>query len=296
MAAPAKAVVPQGDNREPLITADQLAKDFDYLESAVATALSSAAQLPAVFEDEEDISAAREAVRGLLNEVKRAEARREDTKAPYLDAGRVVDSYFNSLKKRCADVQAQIEARAKRYLDKKAEDERKRREEEARVAREAERKRQEEAAAAQRAADEERRKAEEARLAAQREADESKRKQAEEAAAAARAEAERKESEARAARQKEVDAAAAASQAQRAAEEKPAELARTRAASGGLATLAQSFEFEITDLADLDLEALRSHLSRADLEKAIRAHVRIHKDTVPLRGVRIFPTTSAQFR
>jgi hypothetical protein len=296
MVAQAKAVAADGDNREPLITADQLAKDFDYLETAVSTALNTAAELPAVFEDEEDISAAREAVRGLLNEIKRAEARREDTKAPYLDAGRIVDSYFSSLKKRCSDVQAQIEARAKRYLDKKAEDERRRREEEARIARKDERKRQEEAAAAQRAADEERRRAEEARLAAQREADAAKRKEAEEAAAAARAEADRKEAEARAARQKEIDAAATASQAQRAAEEKPADMARTRATSGGLATLAQSFDFEIASLADVDLEALRSHIGRADIEKAIRAYVRIHKDTVPLRGVRIFPTTSAQFR
>ncbi|MCC8967890.1 hypothetical protein H8A95_37675, partial [Bradyrhizobium sp. Pear76] len=87
-----------------------------------------------------------------------------------------------------------------------------------------------------------------------------------------------------------------ASQAQRAAEEKPADMARTRATSGGLATLAQSFDFEITELGAVDLEALRSHISRADLEKAIRAYVRIHKDTVPLRGVRVFPTTSAQFR
>ncbi|MCC8963718.1 hypothetical protein H8A95_15720, partial [Bradyrhizobium sp. Pear76] len=188
MASTAKALpVQQSTNAEPLITADQLAKDFDYLETAVATALKVADDLPPVFEDEEDISAAREAVRGLMNEVKRAEARREDTKAPYLDAGRVVDSYFNLMKKRCADVQAQIEARAKRYLDRKAEEERRRREEEARVAREAERKRQEEAAAAQRAADEERRKAEEARLAAQREANDARRQEAEQAAAAARA-------------------------------------------------------------------------------------------------------------
>lgn len=296
MAQAKVAVAQQGDNREPLITADQLAKDFDYLETAVDTALSAAAELPPVFEDEEDISAAREAVRGLLNEIKRAEARREDTKAPYLDAGRVVDSYFNALKNRCADVQAQIEARAKRYLDKKAEEERKRREEEARIAREAERKLQEQAAAAQRGADEERRKAEQARVAAQQEADEAKRMIARAASDAARAEADRKEAEARSARQRDLDAAATASQAQRASEEKPADMARVRVASGGVATLAQSFDFEITDLAAVDLEALRSHISRADIERAIRAYVRTHKDTLALRGVRIFPTTSAQFR
>ncbi|MBR0693611.1 hypothetical protein [Bradyrhizobium lablabi] len=284
------------DNRPKLITADQLSKDFDYLEAAVAAAIEVANKLPPVFEDEDDISAAREAVRGLHNEFKRAEAKREDTKAPYLDAGRVVDSWFKLLMKRINDAQAPIEASAKRYLDKKAEEERKRREEEARIAREAERKRQQEAAAAQRAADEERRKAEEARLAAQRAADEATRKAAEQAAAAAKAEADRKDAEARAARQKEIEAVAAATQAQRAADEKPADLARTRAASGGMATLAQSFDFEITELAAVDLEALRSHISRADIEKAIRAYVRIHKDTAPLTGVRIFPTTSAQFR
>lgn len=295
MKAPIRISI-EGDNRPKLVTTDQLSKDFDYLITATNAAIKKANELPHVFEDEEDMSLAREAVKFLQNEAKRIEAKREETKAPYLDAERVVQSWFKQLVKRIEDVQEVIDARGKKWLDRKAEQERKRREEEARLAREVERKRQEEAEVARRAAEEEQRKAQEALLVAQREADDAKRKIAAEVADAIIAQAARKESEARAARRKEIDAAAIANQAQRAAEVKPADLARTRSSSGGLATLAESFDFEILDLSAVDLEALRSYISRPDIEKAIRAYVRIHKDTSPLRGVRIFPTTNPQWR
>jgi hypothetical protein len=284
-----------GDNRPALITAEQLAIDFAHVEEAIAAALKLASEAPAVVEDDDDIATCREAVKTLQGEQKRAEALRVENKAPYLDAERVVDSYFNSLKEKLATKQATITAAAKRYLDKKEAEERARREAEARIAREAERKRQEEAAAAERAAAEERRRADEAaRQAAQAEADQ--RARAEQEAREARAEAERKEAEARAARQKEVEAASAALEAEREVDAKPADMARTRVASGGMATLAQSWDFKIEAYADIDLDALRPYLTQADVEKAIRRYVGIHKNDRPLRGVSIFPKTEAQWR
>lgn len=283
-----------GDNKPALITADQLAIDFAYLEQAIAKALAVAADAPSVIEDDDDIEACREAVKALMAEHKRAEALRVDVKAPYLDAERVVDSYFAALKKRLADCQAKIESAAKRYLDKKAVAERERREAEARAARDAERKAQEAREAAERAAAEERRKADDAARAAAK-ADADKRAEAERAAHAARAEAEAREAQAKAARQAELSAAATATQAERSADEKPADLARTRVGDG-MATLQQYWDFKIEAYADIDLEALRPYFAEADVEKAIRRYVAINKDSKPLRGVSIYPSTRAQMR
>lgn len=284
-----------GDNRKALITADQLKIDFAHIEKDVTAALALANKTPSLIEDDEDIAVCREAVKALMKEHKRAEAIRVETKNPYLDAERVVDSFFAALKKQLADVQAGIEARAKHYLDKKAADERARREAEAAAARAAERKRQEEAAAAATAAAEERRRAEEAEAAAAAEVESEKRAEAEAEAAEARAAAEKSAANARAARQREIDAAATTARTQSAAEEKPADLARTRVGDG-MATLQQGFDFRIDAYATIDLDALRPYFSEADIEKAIRRYVGIHKGDKPLRGVTIFPTTKAQMR
>jgi phage-related minor tail protein len=284
-----------GDNRPALVTADQLAVDYRHVEEGVTKALALAADTPPVIEDDDDLGACREAVKALMGEHKRAEALRVDNKAPYLDAERVIDSFFNALKKKCADAQAKIEAAAHRYLKKKEDAERARREEEARIAREAERKQNEEAQAAMRAAAEARRKADEAAMqAAQAERD--KRERSEQEAREARAAAEKKEAEARAARQKEIEATAGAAQAQKSADAKPADLARTRVESGGIATLAQTWSFKIEAYAMVDLDALRPYFAEADVEKAIRRYVSFNKGDRPLKGVSIFPVTNAQMR
>lgn len=325
------------DNRPALVTTADLARDFAHISEGVSNALAGAQEVPAVFEDEDDISLARERVKALMGERKRAEATREDTKRPYLDAERVVQSFFATKVEEIDKAKAEIERRAKVYLDLKAKRERDQREAEARRQREEERKRDAEAAEARRKADEARREeeaaAERARK-AQREAEEREERELaaarkrEAAATAAEQEAvRRQEAEARQTRerqaaedrrvaqaeqdaakrqretlereerQREEDARAAsarANQATRDAEVKPADLARTRTSEGGMATLAQTFDFEVTDYDVLDLETLRPHLVRKDVEKAIGAFVRTHKDKGVLRGVRIFATTKAQ--
>ncbi len=281
-----------GDNRLELITTTQLSQDFAHLESAIAEALEVAGSAPMVVEDDADISVLREAVRGLMAQHKRAEAIRVDTKQPYLNAERVVDGYFSKLKTTLSEVQSQIEVRAKRYLDRKAAEEKARREEEARKAREEEQRQAAAARAAEQEAAEARRKADEAARAAQ----ESQRADEAAKAATAKAEADASSAAAVAAQRKQAEALNTATQAQKATEAKPADMARTIASGGGMATLKQSFDFEIVDIHAIDLEAIRSFIAQADLEKAIRRFVGAHDDTRPLAGVRIFPKTSAQFR
>lgn len=64
----------------------------------------------------------------------------------------------------------------------------------------------------------------------------------------------------------------------------------------GTVSQSNKWTFEITDAAKIPLEDLRPYLTIADLEKAIRAHVRMNRDTKPLAGVRIFPDTKTSFR
>lgn len=122
----------------------------------------------------------------------------------------------------------------------------------------------------------------------------------------ARALQEAKERESREAEQRRLDdearqraaetdrATASRLAAENAAAAKPADLARTRLGSG-MATLRQEWDFEITDFANVDLGALRAFIPKADIEKAIRRHVAINKDQVPIAGVRIFDKTKTQW-
>lgn len=274
-------VAPQtiGSNKPPLTTTTELSADFAYLERAISAIEPLYREAPSVVEDDEDIGVLREIVKLCMAESKHAEALRVDTKEPYLTAGRVVDDYFSQLKAKVAKWQADLEARAKIYLDKKAAAERARREEEARRAQAEARRLAEEAAAAQAAAAQAQR---ETALKAQQDA------------AAAR-EAEDRAREASVAAQAATTAAASATEAQRAAEAKPADMARTRA-GGGLSTLSAKWVFEITDFDKIDLEALRPFITKVDLEKALRRFVDVNKDSKPLAGVRIYADTNVSFR
>lgn len=131
------------------------------------------------------------------------------------------------------------------------------------------------------------------------------RKRREEEAARLRAEADAKAKEAEEAKRKatqdrKLEQAAQleeqAAEVQKTAEVKPAEMARTRGELGSVSTLKQTWTFAIEDEGAIDLEALRPYLPRTDIEKAIRAFVRVHKGSKKLDGVRIFEETSAVVR
>jgi hypothetical protein len=284
-----------GHNIKPLIDAGSLAADFGHITKQVDDAIALANGVPPVLEDEEDVGIARTAARALINAHKRAETTRVDVKQPYLDAERVVDSFFNQMKKRLFDMQTAIEKRGKQYLVKKEREEQARRDEEARLAREEEQ-RQREAA---RAAEAERQRIADAAAAAERLAQEARDEETRKAAAAEAArlanEATTQASQVLAATTKADAASSQAVTAQRAADAPPADKARTRVGDG-MATLERTYNFEIIDLQKVDLEQLRAYISRPDIEKAIRAFVRTHKDTRELAGVRIYADRDAQFR
>ncbi len=59
----------------------------------------------------------------------------------------------------------------------------------------------------------------------------------------------------------------------------------------------KSWDFRIVDIAKVDLNGpLRAHIGIDVIEKAIRAHIRANRDTVPLAGVDIFQSSKAQLR
>lgn len=248
-----------GDNakRPALITEDQLAKDFEHLEQAVIAIETRAADAPPVLEDDEDLAIINKLVADCRDEVGKFDRAREAEKRPYLEAGRVVDAFFKSLTSRVERAKGSLEGIATAYLNKKAAEERRKRDEEARRLRE-----------------EADRKAEEARKAA--------------AAAAPSA-----TPSIIPAMNEATQAQARAENAEAAAGAKPADLARTRT-EGGTATLVDDWQFEITNYDEIDLNKLRPYFSRPDVEKAIRRHVGIHKDTQPVAGVRVFNKPKAR--
>ena len=137
-------------------------------------------------------------------------------------------------------------------------------------------------------------------------ADEQRRKAAAEAAAlaeAARREAQRKLDEA-AASTSEIVADVALQDALK-AEHKAKHLEAQALGSGagpvrteaGTISERKNWDFRIADISKVDLNGpLRAHIGIDVIEKAIRAHIRANRDTVPLAGIEIFQSSKAQLR
>jgi hypothetical protein len=243
-------------NRPALITAEQLAIDFGYLLGDVAGLENRGAKAPTVIEDEDDLGIINQAVVDIRGKIKVVKDKKNYEKRPHIDANSVLEGFFSALVTKLEKVQADLEARGKRYLDKK------RAAEQARLA-EIERKNREEA-----------------------------KRRADEAAAAA---ADARPVQAAVATSMAQAAETRADEAAERQEAKPAELARTRT-DAGTATLQEVFKFRIDAFALIDLEMLRPYLQPADVEKAITKFVSINKDSRPLPGVTIFRDTKANFR
>lgn len=188
---------------------------------------------------------------------KRIDKVRDDEGRPHLEAKREIDAFFKGHMERLDRVAATLQKRADQYQAAKAAEAR-------RVAEDKARREREEADRQRRIAEEEA--ARNRPTAALKHAD--KAEVAEERAA-------------------EAEAAAAASNA---------DLTRVRSETGTVASARTGWDFEITDYAAVPLEALRPYLARAEVEKAIRQHVRINKNAVPLAGVRVFESVKAAFR
>ena len=269
-----------GGNKPPLVTLEELAKENAAVVETITDLLAEARKLPTEVTTDEEDGAVTDVVRALQTEAKRAEALRVDTKAPFLAAVRTVDSYFNgSLIDKVTKAKEILEGRLTIYKRKKANDERERLAQVARLA----------AAQAQAAQAE----AEKVRQEADRER--------QEALAAAEFEdnptplAPQQMGVVMAAENNALDAALIARTAAEAVHVKPSEVARNRSTSGAAAsTLVETWSFEITDLNAIPLDILRAHIPLADIEKAVRRHVAVHKGDKPLAGVRIFPVENAR--
>jgi hypothetical protein len=271
----------KGHNRPAVLTADQLARDFAYLDTAIADIEKLYAACPPVCEDDEDLEIMRAAVKRFHGGYKRLEAVRVEAKDPYLEACRITDSHFNLRKTKLEKWQADIEGRAKRLLDKRAAEERGRREEEARKASEEARI----AAEAARQAEQERIEAEQTSLAEAFVGDAPPTAGYDDRASAARVKETTLRTEA-------IQKSATALNAQQAAAAKPADLARTRTGDG-LTTLTEVWRFEIINIDDVDLSdpALRACVAVTDIASAIGRYVRTHKGERPLKGVRVYSDT-----
>jgi hypothetical protein len=278
MNAPARTPT-VGDNRVPLITADQLAKDFAHIEAFVAELEAKAKEAPPHLEDDDDLAIVNALVPKLRAGAKRCDEVREAEKRPYLDAGTTVQTFFKAFETRLLTLKTSLEARGTRYLDKKRAAEQRRREE-------IERKARAEAEQTRLAAIEAARQAETVKEHAASESNVHAHPalvQHAQATITAAAEA-----------QARADDAAAASRA------KSAELARTHTV-GGTATLLDGIEPVVADYLRVDLAAIQVFIKPEEIMGALRAYARRYKDeikagTAKIEGVTFVLTTKGSFR
>ena len=246
-----------GDNQPPL--ADALRQDHADLIQRRDDLIAAFDRTPESVDDEETAGKVQDFVKQIDAAVKRSEALRKDRKEPYLEGGRQVDGFFKGVSDPLAKASKSLKDRITVFLRRKADAERRAREE-------AERKAREEA---ERAAKE----------------------------AAERAEALANETDLAEAIEAEDEAIAAAEAARKAEKEaaaKAADLSRTRGEYGAVGSLRTTWAFEVLDIHELDLEAIRAHLPIQAVEQAIRSFVKAGGRE--LKGVRIFEETNAVVR
>lgn len=208
-------------------------------------------RVPDLIEDEETAQRVSDFVKQINAAKKKAEAQRVSEKEPYLTGGKAVDGWFKGMTLPLDKAAQLLKEKLTAYHVKKETEERRRREEEERARRE-----------------------EEERL----------RREAEEKAAAAATDDDL--NEAIEAEQAAAQRAAEAHDAGKKAQAPAAELSRTRGEYGAVSSLATFMDFKDVDYGTIDLEALRPHLKRDDIDKAIRAYIKAGNDEI--RGATIF--------
>lgn len=262
-----------GDNRPP----DDLAELRDRLEDsneAIAARrnelLLSFGRMPEIIVNEETNANATQLVKLIRACMKTAGTAHAAAKQPFLDAGRVVDSWFHSITDPLETARREILNRMTIYQRAVAAEERRRREAEAaRKREEADRLRREAEA----------RIAEISRptIAANDDPD---------------PDDERTFAAALTADELARHAMADAHQAEKAAQAKPAEMSRTRGELGGVASLRTFWDYKDLDRDMIDLETLRAYLTIDDIERAIRGF--IAAGGRELRGITIYENTRTQ--
>lgn len=275
-----ESVVAVGHNQPPetLITGKELEQ---HITSTYAKILKRAqdlidaeARFPAVIDNEEDDKKATEYVKQIQGCEAELDRVRLVAKAPYDTCSDFIHSTFRNLmdklkrptKTAPAALKERIEAKMLAYkLKLKAEEDERRRQEQL-AAQRAEQQRLAEAAEAQRLADEAARAAARVRDA---ETDAATRKAAEEA-----------QIKAQAAIAHLQDAQAATAQATKAVEAPAADKTRARGERGGVSSVRQQADFQSIDRVNVDLEALRGHFTKEDIEKAVRSYINANRPRI----------------
>lgn len=251
-------VITKADNLPPpLVTLDQLKKDYSPLEQELITL--EATEFPPVLEDDEDLGIITKLAVDLTKLRKKIETQRQEASRPILDAQEVTNDYFKrDLHFRAQARQDRVELIAKVYLKKKADREREAREKAA--------------AAALAAAETARQKLAETAAAQTPETGVMPVLRAAEQADALTSFANR------------TAGAAAASLA---------DVSRTKL-DHGTAGLSSFWTFEITDLASIDLNLLRQHVTLPAIEAALRAFIKAGGRNIT--GVRIYEDQDVNLR
>lgn len=266
---------------------DRLNVDFAHVIEASDKLLEKAADfIDKPILDDAGLEPVSDHIKDIVKYTKRIEALRTDEKEPYLEGGRIVDSFFKSITKRLDDQAASLNKITTKYLKDKSDREREEREERARIAREEQRRiaaetqrKLDEAAAADRAAREAAARAQ--TLGAAR------------AAEQAQADAERSFKAALESERKEMLASAAVARAERQSAAAPSDMARTRGGAS-LATLRTTWEFEIEDAKSIPLDILRPHIPAEAINQALRSFIKAGGREIA--GVRIFEDSKAMVR
>lgn len=269
-----------GHNQPPetLATGKQLESDilstYEKILNRAQQLIDAEARLPAVITNEEQDAAATEYVKQIQACNKELDRVRLVAKAPYDTCSDFVHSTFRNFMDKLARptrtspaaLKERVEAKQLAYKLELKRQEEARREEEARKAREAEQQRLAEAAEAQK-------KAEEAAAIAARQRDPETDRITKEAADKAAADAQQKLSALQ-------DSQAVTAQAVKAVEAPAADMTRTRGERGGVSSLRQQAGLQSIDRLTVDLEALRGHFTKDDLEKAVRSYINANRPLI----------------
>lgn len=235
MTAVARKIEKTDNLPPPLITADQLAKDFSHLVEEVAAIETECDGLPNVAEDDEDLALITAAAGKIIKAAREIEAKRKAEKQPFQDGGEMVDDFFkHDLNARLSSRKAKLETVSTAYQRKKAKREQAERD---RIAAEAVAK----AAAAEKTVIET--------------------VKAGDVAGATAAVTESK------------SLAAFAAKASTAAAAPTSELGQVKT-SAGTAALVDNWTFSDMDMNTIDLEALRPHLTQGAVEAAVRSYIK----------------------
>lgn len=244
-----------GDNFPPddsTILTDKLTEKYQKQLDRRDDLLEAAERVPEEITDEETAQKAVAFEKQLALLVKESETIRKAEKEPFFQAGKTVDSWFHGLMDPINAALASVTNRRVAYQAKKAAAERKIRQE---------------------AEDKARKEAEEAARKAQEAADKARGPKTLDKALVA------EEAATEAAKKAEAAAEAAAAPI--------SDLGRVHSSLGATGSFKMEWTGAITDLATLDLDALRAYISFDELEKSVKRFAKQTKGKIPLAGADI---------